>query len=85
MAVTSCLPQAMESSRMRSGVMAETKRKQAMLTFWDSAKKPCSAEPSNHCRSQRSAESMKKALDILSAVKAMCMLETAIKSWKELD
>lgn len=32
-----------------------------------------------------SAESMKKALDILSAVKAMCMLETAIKSWKELD
>lgn len=32
-----------------------------------------------------SAESMKKALDILSAVKVMCMFETAIKSWKELD
>lgn len=32
-----------------------------------------------------SAESMKRALDILSAVKVMCMFETAIKSWKELD
>lgn len=32
-----------------------------------------------------SAESMTKALDILTAVKAMCMFNTAIKSWKELD
>ena len=55
----SLLPQAMESSRMTSGVMAETKRKQAMLTFWDRAKNPCSTLPSNHCSSQRSAESSK--------------------------
>ena len=61
MAWRSCLPQEMESSRMSRGVMAETKRKQAMLTFWERAKKPCSAAPSNHCRSQRSAATMKKA------------------------
>lgn len=40
---------------------------------------------SGYTKFDGSAESMKRALDILSAVKVMCMFETAIKSWKELD